>query len=136
MNCATVGVVARTKVASGTRIARRLVVLALVLTACVLLLDRLFPLPLPDQTTGATVVLARDGSPLRAFADDNGIWRYPVSPKQVSPLYLQALLNYEDRWFWEHPGVNPFALARAVGQMIWYRKPVSRSFRVVSTWLL
>jgi penicillin-binding protein 1C len=62
---------------------------------------------------------------LRAFADDNGIWRYPVAPKQVSPLYLQALLNYEDRWFWTHPGVNPFALARAVGQLIWYQRPVS-----------
>ena len=70
-------------------------------------------------------MLARDGIPLRAFADDNGIWRYPVTPKQVSPLYLDALLNYEDRWFWRHPGVNPFALARAVGQMIRYHKPVS-----------
>ncbi len=98
---------------------------ALCALAFVLLLDRLFPLPLPDSATGATVVLARDGSPLRAFADDNGIWRYPVTPKQVSPLYLQALLNYEDRWFWKHPGVNPFALARAVGQMIWYHRPVS-----------
>src|SRR5690606_26096712 len=32
------------------------------------------------------------------------------------PLYLQALLNYEDRWFRRHPGVNPFALLRAAGQ--------------------
>ncbi len=105
--------------------ARRLIVSALVSCASIFLLDQLFPLPLPDSTTGATVVLARDGSPLRAFADNNGIWRYPVTATQVSPLYLQALLNYEDRWFWKHPGVNPFALARAVGQMIWYHRPVS-----------
>jgi penicillin-binding protein 1C len=90
-----------------------------------LLLDRLFPLRLPDPSSGSTVVLARDGTPLRAFADDNSIWRYPVTPEQVSPLYLDALLNYEDRWFWKHPGVNPVALARAFGQMLWYRRPVS-----------
>ena len=69
--------------------------------------------------------LARDGTPLRAFADRGGIWRYPVRVEQVSPLYLQALLNYEDRWFWKHPGINPLALLRAGGQWL-------RSGRVVS----
>src|SRR6478672_6929713 len=125
VSAAAPSVVARVKVASSASVVKRLLAYTFALSALVLLLDRLLPLPLPDSTTGATVVLARDGSPLRAFADDNGIWRYPVTPKQVSPLYLQALLNYEDRWFWKHPGVNPFALARAVGQMIWYRRPVS-----------
>ncbi len=79
-----------------------------------LLLDRLFPLHLPAPDTGSTVVLARDGSPLRAFADGDGVWRYPVTAKQVSPRYLQALLNYEDRWFYRHPGVNPYALLRGL----------------------
>ena len=49
-------------------------------------LDRLNPLPLPDDSGGSTVVLARDGTPLRAFADREGIWRYPVTPDEVSPL--------------------------------------------------
>nr|WP_225737359.1 penicillin-binding protein 1C [Dyella acidiphila] len=75
-------------------------------------LDRLFPLQLPAPDTGSTVVLARDGTPLRAFADSDGVWRYPITPQQVSPLYLQALLTYEDRWFYRHPGVNPYALLR------------------------
>lgn len=80
-------------------------------------LDRLFPPPLPGAG-GATVVLAADGTPLRAFADRDGVWRYPVTPAQVSPYYLEALLGYEDRWFWRHPGVNPLALARAGGQWL------------------
>jgi penicillin-binding protein 1C len=75
-------------------------------------LDRLFPLHLPAPDTGSTIVLARDGTPLRAFADSDGVWRYPTTAKQVSPLYLQALLTYEDRLFYRHPGVNPYALAR------------------------
>lgn len=77
-----------------------------------LLLDRLFPLQLPAADSGSSVVLARDGKPLRAFADEQGVWRYETSAGQVSPLYLQALLGYEDRWFHWHPGVNPYALAR------------------------
>src|SRR5690242_2055370 len=98
---------------------------ALLTAAVVLLLDRLFPPPLPDPTSGSTVVLARDGTPLRAFPGDDGVWRYPTKPEDVSPLYIEALLTYEDRWFYKHPGVNPFAIARAIGQAIVHRRLVS-----------
>jgi len=77
--------------------------------------DRLFPLPLPEDDL-ARVVLAEDGTPLWRFADRDGVWRYPVSPAQVSPYYLDALLTYEDRWFYRHPGINPLALGRAAWQ--------------------
>ncbi len=77
--------------------------------------DRLFPLPLPEDDL-ARVVLAEDGTPLWRFADRDGVWRYPVSPAEVSPYYLEALLTYEDRWFYRHPGVNPLALGRAAWQ--------------------
>ncbi|WP_374473570.1 penicillin-binding protein 1C [Arenimonas sp.] len=100
----------------GPRWRRRVVGLALALLA-LFALDRLFPPPLPGAG-GATVVLAADGTPLRAFADRDGVWRYPVTPEQVSPYYLEALLGYEDRWFWRHPGVNPLALARAGWQWL------------------
>ena len=88
---------------------------ALLLLLCwllFLLADRLDPLP-DVQASGAQVVLARDGQPLWRFADDEGVWRYPVTLDEVSPLYLQALLGYEDRWFHLHPGINPPALLRA-----------------------
>jgi penicillin-binding protein 1C len=110
---------------SWRRRARALAAVLLSTLILALILDRLFPLPLPDPDNGSTVVVARDGSPLRAFADAEGIWRYPVSMDEVSPLYLEALVGYEDRWFWRHPGINPFAAARAVGQMIANRRIVS-----------
>ena len=90
-----------------------------------IVLDRLFPLPLPDANGGSTIVLARDGTPLRAFPDADGAWRYPVTPEDVSPLYLQALLTYEDRWFYYHPGVNPVALVRAFAQLVRHGRIVS-----------
>ncbi|WMW82574.1 penicillin-binding protein 1C [Undibacterium cyanobacteriorum] len=64
------------------------------------------------------VVVARDGSPLRGWPDADGVWRYPVTPKQVSPKYIDALMTYEDRWFRWHPGVNPLALGRAAWQWV------------------
>lgn len=60
--------------------------------------------------------MAEDGTPLRSWPSADGVWRYPISPAQVSPLYLQALLTYEDRWFYHHPGVAPLALLRAAVQ--------------------
>ena len=107
------------------RIVKRVGAVALLSIALALLLDRLFPLPLPDPTAGSTVVLARDGTPLRAFPDDDGVWRYPTKIDDVSPLYVEALLTYEDRWFYRHPGVNPLAIARAIGQAIVHRRLVS-----------
>jgi len=79
------------------------------------LADRIWPLPLPQDDL-ARVVLAEDGTPLWRFADANGVWRYPVHTREVSPYYLDALLTYEDRWFYQHPGVNPLALVRATWQ--------------------
>lgn len=98
-----------------TRSARILRGIGVTVLSSVVLLwlaDRLWPLPMPGDDL-ARVVLAEDGTPLWRFADADGVWRYPVSPEEVSPLYLEALLTYEDRWFYDHPGVNPLALARA-----------------------
>ncbi|AYF46625.1 penicillin-binding protein 1C [Pseudomonas fluorescens] len=85
------------------------------LVALLWLADRIWPLPLPEDDL-ARVVLAEDGTPLWRFADANGVWRYPVQTGEVSPYYLDALLTYEDRWFYQHPGVNPLALVRATWQ--------------------
>lgn len=94
--------------------------------ACAVLLglDWYFP-PDLNKKEWATIVTARDGTPLRAFADKNGEWRYPTSPDMVSPLYLEALMTYEDQWFYYHPGVNPFAMARALVQNLTAGKIVS-----------
>lgn len=94
------------------------------LLIALLLADRIWPLPLAEVNP-ARVVVAEDGTPLWRFADADGIWRYPVTIEEVSPRYLQALIQYEDRWFWSHPGVNPLAIARAAWQDL-------RSARVVS----
>lgn len=92
-----------------------LAVVALVFVMAIWAADKIWPLPL-HEVDPARVVVAHDGTPLWRFADADGIWRYPVTIDEVSPRYLQALINYEDRWFWKHPGVNPFSVLRAAWQ--------------------
>ena len=38
---------------------------------------------------------------------------------------MEALIQYEDRYFYKHFGVNPLAVLRAFGQWIWHREAVS-----------
>lgn len=105
---------------------RRLAWTTLTILALLFVLDRALPPPIPNVASdGATVVLARDGSPLRAFANSQGVWRYPVSRADVSPLYIEAVLGYEDRWFRWHPGINPLAMARALTQWLGHGELVS-----------
>ncbi len=94
---------------------RRAVLSLLMLCALLWLADTVDPLPLPKDDM-ARVVLAQDGTPLWRFADKNGVWRYPIRIDQVSPYYIEALLGYEDRWFYQHPGINPLSIARAAWQ--------------------
>jgi len=94
------------------------------LLCIILLLDISFPITLNKQQF-AKVITAENGTPLRSFADAQGVWRYPVQLSEVSPLYIQALIQYEDRWFWSHPGINPFSIARALLQNISNNRIVS-----------
>lgn len=94
------------------------------LLSLIVLLDLALPPPLPKAQAGM-LVLARDGSPLRGWPDGDGVWRIPVQPEQVSPHYLQALLNYEDRWFYWHFGVNPLAIVRAGWQWLRHGEIIS-----------
>lgn len=63
-------------------------------------------------------VLARDGTLLRAYTVADGRWRLGVSPAGVDPLYLRMLVDYEDRRFHDHHGVDWRAMARALWQAV------------------
>lgn len=102
------------------RYRRMLVILSVIVfggMAAIYAANRIWPLPL-DDIEMSKVVIAKDGSPLWRFADSEGVWRYPIKLDDVSPYYLEALINYEDRWFYQHHGVNPLSIARAAWQNI------------------
>jgi len=73
-------------------------------------------LPLPQslaQQPYSRMLLARDGSLLGASIAADQQWRFaPV--EQLPEKYKTALLLFEDRQFYHHPGINPFAIGRAL----------------------
>jgi penicillin-binding protein 1C len=77
-----------------------------------LCLDLLFPLPASKPYSPQ--VLARDGSLLRAYLSPDDKWRMQVQLDEVPVELPAALVAKEDRWFWYHPGVNMFAIGRAL----------------------
>ena len=46
-------------------------------------------------------VLDRDGKLLRAYATAEGRWRLPATVKDVDPRFLEVLLAYEDKRFYD-----------------------------------
>jgi penicillin-binding protein 1C len=61
----------------------------------------------------STVVEAADGTLLGARVAADGQWRFPP-PDSLPDKYITCLINYEDRWFRWHPGVNPVAVTKAL----------------------
>ncbi len=107
---------------------RRLIVLVLgiaLLCAGGLLADRVFPPNLSRMATSGTEFLDRQGRVTALFPAPGGVWRFRTGVGDVAPVFLDTLIRTEDRHFWRHPGVNPFALARATLQDL-------RAGRVVS----
>ncbi|MDR0622816.1 MAG: penicillin-binding protein 1C [Treponema sp.] len=85
-----------------------------------------FALCLPKplfKVSYSPVLYDREGRLLGALAAADGQWRFPPGP--VNEKFAAALIEAEDRRFRRHPGVDPLALARALGQNI-------RAGRVVS----
>ncbi len=78
-------------------------------------------------TLAETSVEMRDraGRLLRAYPVGDGIWRMRVKPGEVDPRYIDLLLAYEDKRFWQHSGVDPLAMLRAVGQALGRGRAVS-----------
>ena len=96
-----------------------IVVLAtLAFVGVIICLDRALPPNLSRLNDLSLVIEDRNGRPIHVAPTDTGGYRLPVSIQQVDRRYIDMLVKYEDKRFFQHPGVDPFALFRAVGQWI------------------
>lgn len=104
------------------RVLRCLAKAAAVLTAvgavALALTWRLCPFPMERlrQWSASPVVLDAKGRPMLSVVGPDDQWRYPVSLAEVSPWLAQATIAVEDQRFRDHPGVDAWAILRAVGQ--------------------
>lgn len=86
----------------------------------VLLLGLVWLLCLPKQLftdPTCTVIEDREGNLLGAYIAADGQWRF--APIDTVPYkFEQAILQFEDAWFYQHPGFNPVSFGRALWQNI------------------
>ncbi|HEX7689693.1 MAG TPA: transglycosylase domain-containing protein, partial [Burkholderiaceae bacterium] len=85
----------------------------LVAAALVLVGLRLWPhAPLRERLGSSTQVLAADGRLMRLALAGDQQYRLWTPLDRIAPVQVEAVLLYEDRGFWHHPGIDPLALAR------------------------
>lgn len=73
-------------------------------------------LPFPDHLLKpplAKAAYSREGHLLDVRIASDEQWRF-AAPEQLPEKYIQALVQFEDRHFYRHPGFNPLAIARAI----------------------
>jgi penicillin-binding protein 1C len=61
----------------------------------------------------STILLDREGRLLSASIAADGQWRFP-GDGEIPERFVRALLAREDKRFFQHPGVDPIAAARAL----------------------
>ena len=77
-----------------------------------------FALPNPlFKSSYTTILLDKDKQLLGAKIAKDGQWRFPENDS-VPYKFQQAVINFEDAYFYKHPGVNPVSLTKALWQDI------------------
>lgn len=95
---------------------RRLVFAALLVCLVSVALAWIVPLPERLQMPPSTVVTFTDGSPAHVFLSPDDKFRMAIQAGDLETIdgkYLDALLRFEDKRFYEHPGVDPVAVLRS-----------------------
>ncbi|MBK7303857.1 MAG: penicillin-binding protein 1C [Saprospiraceae bacterium] len=77
-----------------------------------------------DQFCYSAVLLDKHDAFLSAKVACDGQWRFPIT-KKLPETYKQALIFYEDKNFYRHFGIDPFALVRAFYQNLKNGKVIS-----------
>jgi penicillin-binding protein 1C len=98
---------------------------AAVVSGALAALDRLFPPDLSRYADRSVELRDAQGITLNVARTDDDKYRLAATPDNVSQRYIAMLLAKEDRRFWHHPGVDPFAVLRAVGQLLTHGHIVS-----------
>jgi penicillin-binding protein 1C len=89
------------------------IVKILIIAAATFIAAVLLSPPVRFKAPCSTVVEARDGSLLGARIAADGQWRFP-GLDSVPVKFEKALLTFEDRYFYWHPGINPVSVIRAL----------------------
>lgn len=105
------------------RFFRRLGIGLLALILLFFILNWIFPLP--DKIEYSAIITDDKGEVVNAYLTRDQKWRMKTEPDEISPLLRKTIIAKEDRHFYFHPGVNPFAVARAIFSNIFHMRRMS-----------
>ncbi|MGI9524049.1 MAG: penicillin-binding protein 1C [Hyphomicrobiaceae bacterium] len=89
------------------------------------LTDKIGPLSFVRANALSSSIVDRNGKLLRAYTTPSGHWRLPVIPQDVDQRYLALLFAFEDQRFYQHSGIDGWAMARAFVQVLQHGRIVS-----------
>lgn len=88
------------------------------LVSLIFLIPYFFCLPKKLFTDNfATVLLSKEGEILSARLAADGQWRI-AQTDSIPQKFITALLTFEDRYFYYHPGINPIAMSMAAWSIL------------------
>jgi penicillin-binding protein 1C len=102
---------------------KRFVILTLSFLLLFFLLNALFPLP--DKINYSIVIRDSKGEMANAYLTPDDKWRMKTEFTEISPLLRKTIIAKEDKYFYYHSGVNPFAVARAAVKNVFRLKRTS-----------
>ncbi|MDP4148859.1 MAG: penicillin-binding protein 1C [Bacteroidota bacterium] len=105
------------------RTGKRLLVSMAALFLAFLFLNWIFPLP--DRIEYSTIITDSRGEVIHAFLTSDQQWRMKTDLSEISPLLRRTIVEKEDKYFYYHPGINPFAMVRALFKNGWRMRRTS-----------
>ncbi|MEH0158542.1 penicillin-binding protein 1C [Limibacter armeniacum] len=72
-----------------------------------------FIFPFQPKIPYSQVILSDQGDVIDAFLSKDDKWRMRVELNEVSETLQKAIVHKEDKYFYYHLGINPFAISRA-----------------------
>jgi penicillin-binding protein 1C len=102
---------------------KRFVILTVSFCLLFFLLNALFPLP--DKIAYSVVIRDSKGEVINAYLTPDDKWRMKTELSEISPLLRKTIIAKEDKYFYYHPGINPFAVVRAAVKNVFRLKRTS-----------
>jgi len=90
---------------------KRFLIVAVSFFLALFLLNLIFPLP--DKIEYSTIVTDTNGEIINAYLTRDQKWRMKTELNEISPLLRKTIIAKEDKYFYKHPGINLFSVARA-----------------------
>ena len=110
-------------ITNGRILIKRPLVYYFFITFCIIssfiLILHIIPCPNPlENKDFSTIIYDRNGEILRISLTNDQKYRIKTQIETIPERALNAIIEYEDKWFWYHNGVNPFAIIRSAISII------------------